>query len=62
MANTMAVIGIETDELGWVHMLLRLLRHPDPAVGELTREALLYVADTPHRREVSPSTATQTGS
>ena len=62
MAKTVAVIGIQTDELGWVHMLLRLLRHPDPQVGELTRAALLYVSDLPNRREAPHSTVTPTGS
>jgi hypothetical protein len=41
-------------------MLLRLIRHPDPAVGELARQALLYVADSPYR-PASPNSVPQTG-
>jgi hypothetical protein len=40
MANTVPVIGIEPAELAWIRMLVRLLRHPDPVVPELTRQAL----------------------
>jgi len=45
MANTVPMIGIQTGELGWLRMLVQLLRHPDPNVGDLTRHALLYIAD-----------------
>jgi hypothetical protein len=38
------MIGLHTGELRWVRMLVSLLRHPDPAVAELTRQALLYVS------------------
>jgi hypothetical protein len=43
MAQTVPVIGIEPAELGWIRMLILLLRHPDPVVPELTRQALLYL-------------------
>jgi hypothetical protein len=43
MANTVPVIGIEPAELAWIRMLVVLLRHPDPVVPELTRQALLYL-------------------
>jgi len=43
MANTTSVIGLDTSELQWVRLLLWLLRHPDPATAELTRQALLYI-------------------
>jgi hypothetical protein len=43
MANTVPVIGIEPAELAWIRMLVRLLRHPDPVVPELTRQALRYL-------------------
>jgi hypothetical protein len=42
MPNT-ALIGVENHELGWLRLLLFLLRHPDPSVPELTRQALLYL-------------------
>ena len=44
MPNT-ALIGIETHELGWLRLLLSLLRHPDPSVPELARQALLYLEE-----------------
>jgi hypothetical protein len=44
MPNT-ALIGVETHELGWLRLLLFLLRHPDPSVPELARQALLYLEE-----------------
>ncbi|HUP03536.1 MAG TPA: hypothetical protein VMU19_06080 [Bryobacteraceae bacterium] len=44
MAKTVAVIGIEDGELRWVRSLIELLRHPDPSIPELARQALLYLA------------------
>ena len=43
MANTVPVIGIDPGELAWIRMLVGLLRHPDPVVPELTRQALCYL-------------------
>ena len=43
MANTVPVIGIDPGELAWIRMLVLLLRHPDPVVPELTRQALCYL-------------------
>ncbi len=45
MAKTVPIIGIETSELRWMRMLVALLRHPDPNVPELARQALLYLTD-----------------
>lgn len=42
MKNT-AIIGLHPDELAWVRLMVSLLRHPDPNVPELTRQALLYL-------------------
>jgi hypothetical protein len=54
MAKTVAVIGVDPSELPWLHSLVWLLRHPDPNVPELTRQALLYLeaatADHPSDR------------
>lgn len=44
MSKTIPVIGLQTEELKWAKLLILLLRHPDPTVPELTREALLYVS------------------
>jgi hypothetical protein len=43
MANTVPMIGIDPGELAWIRMLVLLLRHPDPVVPELTRQALCYL-------------------
>ena len=53
MANTVPVIGIEPAELAWIRMLVVLLRHPDPVVPELTRQALLYLETAAARSDVS---------
>ena len=45
MAKTVAMVGIDPAELNWIRMLLFLLRHPDPTVQELIRQAVLFVAD-----------------
>ncbi|SPE25304.1 hypothetical protein SBA3_1170009 [Candidatus Sulfopaludibacter sp. SbA3] len=50
MANTVPVIGIETSELRWIRMLVSLLRHSDPSVPELARQALLYLTEAAGRR------------
>jgi hypothetical protein len=43
MAKTVSVIGIDPGELAWVRTLLFLLRHPDPLIAEMVRQALLYL-------------------
>ena len=43
MTRTVPMIGIETAELNWIRKLVFLLRHPDPVVPELTKQALLYL-------------------
>ena len=43
MAGTVPIIGIEPEELPWIRLLVSLLRHPDPVVRELARQALLYL-------------------
>ncbi len=53
MAKTVPIIGIETSELRWLRMLVALLRHPDPNVPELARQALLYLTDAAASRAVT---------
>jgi hypothetical protein len=62
MAKTVTVIGIDRAELDWIRLLVLLLRHPDPVVPELTRQALLYLEAAASRsgiskadREVAPA-------
>ena len=43
MAKTISMIGIDPAELGWIRLLAFLLRHPDPMVPELTRQALSHI-------------------
>jgi hypothetical protein len=43
MAMT-GIIGLSRQELECVQTLLRILRHPDPVVAELARQALAYLA------------------
>ena len=45
MPKTVPLIGIEVDELCWLRMLVSLLRHPDPSVPELARQALVYLTE-----------------
>ena len=44
MSKTVPLIGLQPDELLWLRMLVDLLRHPDPTVPELARQALLYLS------------------
>jgi len=43
MAKTVPVIGVESAELNWIRLLIFLLRHPDPIIPELARQALLHL-------------------
>lgn len=52
MPKPVAVIGIDPRELRWLRMLLALLRHPDPSVAELARQALIYLTEAAHQRAV----------
>lgn len=54
MAQTVSIIGINAKELRWIRTLVQLLRHPDPSVPELTRQALLYMAEAAGRTAVAP--------
>jgi hypothetical protein len=49
------MIGIESSELRWIRMLVFLLRHPDPSMPELARQALLYLTEAAAKREPSPA-------
>jgi hypothetical protein len=44
MSQKVSVIGLCPDELPWLRMLVALLRHPDPTVPELARQALIYLS------------------
>ena len=54
MAKTVPVIGLDSSELGWVRLLVFLLRHPDPVIPQLTRQAILHI-ETIANGAASPS-------
>jgi hypothetical protein len=54
MRNPVPMIGVDPAELPWLRAVVQLLRHPDPAVGELTRQALLYLQSTASQRTPPP--------
>jgi len=41
--KTTGIIGLSRDELDCVQTLLHFLRHPDPVVVEMARQALAYL-------------------
>jgi hypothetical protein len=55
MTHNVSMIGINANELRWIRTLVQLLRHPDPSVPELTRQALLYMAEAAGRATVTPA-------
>jgi hypothetical protein len=50
MSKPVAMIGIEADELRWVKILVSLLRHPNPGMPELARQALQYLVQAADQR------------
>jgi hypothetical protein len=48
MAKSVSVIGIDPGELGWVRLLLFLLRHPDTLTSRMVQQALIYLAKSAH--------------
>jgi hypothetical protein len=49
----LSVIGVDREELRWLRNLVWLLRHPDPSVPELARQALLYLTGAAEQRSAS---------
>ena len=47
--SQIALIGLQADESRWARTLVGLLRHPDPVVVELTKQALLYLENVSAR-------------
>lgn len=54
MAQNLSLIGVQPDELPWMRLLISLLRHPDPVVPELARQALLYLLESAGTCGISP--------
>ena len=62
MTKTVSVIGIDAAEIRWIRLLVSLLRHPDPSVPELARQALLYLTEAAGKRAASrPETLNHAG-
>lgn len=55
MVNQVHMIGLEPRELEWIRMLVRFLRHPNPIVAALAREALIYVQTVASGADSAPS-------
>ncbi|MGA3099026.1 MAG: hypothetical protein ABSF25_21425 [Bryobacteraceae bacterium] len=53
MAKTLSVVGIDPQEIRWVRDLIQLLRHPDPSIPELARQALIFLSHSADERPVS---------
>jgi hypothetical protein len=51
VTRNVSMIGLSSHELPWIRRLIALLRHPDPTVAELTRQALLYLSNAPKNTE-----------
>jgi len=51
--NKVCMIGLDPREVEWVRLLIGLLRHPDPVVGEVSREALRYLESVATRADES---------
>jgi hypothetical protein len=58
MAQNLSLIGVQPDELPWMRLLISLLRHSDPVVPELARQALLYLLETAGTYGISPTEET----
>jgi hypothetical protein len=50
LSKPLSVIGIEADELRSIKILVSLLRHPNPGIPELARQALQYLAQAASQR------------
>ena len=54
--ENVGMIGLDPRELQWLRLVVALLRHPDPVVGEVAQEALRYlegVADRANQSRVA---------
>jgi hypothetical protein len=41
--ENVCMIGLDPWEIQWLQLVIALLRHSDPVVGEVAREALRYL-------------------
>ena len=55
MSQTVTMIGLHAEEIRWMQLLVSLLRHPDATVGELARQALVYISESSAARQSEPA-------
>jgi hypothetical protein len=51
--ENVCMIGLHPQEVQWLRLVIALLRHPDPVVGEVAREALRYLDEVAARANQS---------
>ena len=51
--ENVCMIGLDPLEVRWLRLVIALLRHPDPVVGDVAREALRYLEDVAARANQS---------
>jgi hypothetical protein len=51
--ENVCMIGLAAQEIHWLRLVISLLRHPDPVVGEVARQALRYLEDVTERANQS---------
>jgi len=51
--QNVCMIGLDPREIQWLRLVIALLRHPDPVVGEAAREALRYLEGVAARADQS---------
>jgi hypothetical protein len=47
------MIGLDAQEVQWLRLVIALLRHQDPVVGEVAREALRYLEEVAARANLA---------
>ena len=53
MAKHVAMIGLSAEEVKWLKLLVQALRHKDPVVVELSKQAIAYLQIVADRPEAS---------
>jgi hypothetical protein len=51
--DNLCMIGLDAGEIQWLRLVIALLRHPDPVVGEVARQALRYLDEVAARANQS---------
>jgi hypothetical protein len=54
--DNVCMIGLDSGEIQWLRLVIALLRHPDPVVGEVARDALRYLDDVAARANQTRAT------